>query len=223
MSKPEIPQGYLGAQPKWSEYGLSTVTHNSPEIKVNDTKLEIKIKTSKPTKVTTNLIEGGTDKEYKELVFTQTQGDTITLIVLPPAAGFFKLQIYALPAADDSKTLLNVYNYLIQATKAPRSPPAPFPKQFAQWKEGCYLHEPLSLTNLSNLDSVNFKVVVPGAKAVAVTVDSEWFHLTEGSDGIWQGQVKGLSKLKGKATKASLNANYGTDETKYTSLLEYTL
>lgn len=51
MSKPEIPQGYLGAQPKWSEYGLSTVTHNSPEIKVNDTKLEIKIKTSKPTKV----------------------------------------------------------------------------------------------------------------------------------------------------------------------------
>lgn len=32
MSKPELPRGYLGAQPKFSEFKLSTLSHNEPEI-----------------------------------------------------------------------------------------------------------------------------------------------------------------------------------------------
>ena len=173
--------------------------------------------------VTSNLIACPSEQEYKELVFTQTQGDVVTLIVQLPAAGYFKLQIYALLSSDDSKTLPNVYNYLIHCTTGPSGAPPPFPKQYAQWKEGCYLHEPLNLSTLNNLDTVNFKVHIPGAKAVALTVDKEWFHLTQGADGLWQGQVKGLGRFKGKAQKASLNANYGPDETKFSSLLEYDL
>ena len=169
--------------------------------------------------MTANLISCENEQEYKELVFTQTEGDVVTLVINLPGPGFFKLQIYALLASDDSKTLPNIFNYIIQSTAA-AAQPIPFPKQFAQWKEGCYLYEPL---NLVNKDDVNFKVAIPGAKAVALTVDSEWFHLQQAGDGLWQGQVKGLQGFRSKVQKASLNANYGPDETKYTSLLEYSL
>ena len=30
--RPEFSKGYLGAQPKFAEFGLSTVSHDSPEI-----------------------------------------------------------------------------------------------------------------------------------------------------------------------------------------------
>ncbi|KAK7508722.1 hypothetical protein BaRGS_00000288 [Batillaria attramentaria] len=222
-TRPELPQGYLGPQPKWSEWNLSTVSHKSPEIVADKNPLEIKLRTPKPMKVTCNLIEAANEKEYKDLVFTQTEGEVVSLLISLPAAGYFKLQVYALPAADDSKTLPNVYNYLIQNNTPPPHSVCPYPKQYAQWKEGCFLYEPLQLSNLSNLDTVNFKVRIPGAKAVALTVDSEWFHLQQNRDGIWEGVVKGLSKFKGKTPKASLNANYGGDETKYSSLLEYDL
>ena len=180
--------------------------------------------------VTSNLIACPSEQEHRELVFTQTQGDVVSLVVSLPGPGYYKLQIYALLSSDDSKTLPNVYNYLIHS-KVPQgcqgSPgsqaPAPFPKQYAQWKEGCYLHEPLCLSGHHNPDCVTFRVHIPGAKAVALTVDTEWFHLTQGADGLWQGQVKGLARFKGKAQKASLNANYGPDETKFSSLLEYDL
>ena len=49
--RPDLPQGYLGPQSKWNEWGMSTVSHNSPEIRTGSNKVEIKIKTSKPMKV----------------------------------------------------------------------------------------------------------------------------------------------------------------------------
>ncbi|PVD31073.1 hypothetical protein C0Q70_10350 [Pomacea canaliculata] len=221
-SRPELPYGYLGPQSKFSEWSLSCISHSNPDIRTDSNQLEIKLRTPKPMKVTSNLIDCANEREYKELVFTQTDGDVVSLLVSLPAAGFFKLQIYALPSTDDSKTLPNVYNYLIQCTSPPPTAVPPYPKQYAQWKEGCYLFEPLHLSNLSNLDTVNFKVKIPGAKAVALTVDTEWFHLQQ-RDGLWQGTVKGLSRFRGKCNKASLNANYGGDGTKYSSLLEYDL
>lgn len=223
MSRPDLPNGYLGPQSKWSEWGLSTVTHGSPDITSNTSTLEIKIRAPKPMKVTSNLIACVDDREYKELVFTQTEKDTVSLVIAFPDSGYFKLQVYALPSTDDSKTLPNVYNYLVHNTAKPSGRVCNFPKQYAQWKDGCYLWEPLNLKGLNNLDNVHFKVSIPGAKAVALTVDSEWFHLQQGADGVWQGSVKGLSKFVGKVAKASLNANYGSDDSKYSSLLEYDL
>lgn len=32
MAKPELPRGYLGAQPKFGDVGLSTLSHDNPEI-----------------------------------------------------------------------------------------------------------------------------------------------------------------------------------------------
>ena len=33
--KPELQKGYLGAQPKFAEFGLSTASHQDPEINID--------------------------------------------------------------------------------------------------------------------------------------------------------------------------------------------
>jgi len=35
MSKPDLPRGYLGAQPKFEEFGLSALSHQNPEVELN--------------------------------------------------------------------------------------------------------------------------------------------------------------------------------------------
>ena len=52
------------------------------------------------------------------------------------------LQVYALPFSDPSENLPGVYNYLINCANV-HAKPIQFPKQYGQWKEGCFLHEPL--------------------------------------------------------------------------------
>lgn len=50
--RPEIPVGYLGAQPKFSDLRLQTLTHDNPEFTVDqNSELEIKFKMPRPIKV----------------------------------------------------------------------------------------------------------------------------------------------------------------------------
>lgn len=135
-----------------------------------------------------------------------------------PEAGYYKFQIFALEASDESKSLPNVYNYLIHVKDALRQA-HPFPKQYAQWKDGCYLYSPLVMNSKTSLAKVDFKVYVPNANAVAIVAAGEWTHLTKKGEN-WEGTV-GLSKHRGKDVKVTLNANFGPDETKYATLLEY--
>ncbi|KAH3856025.1 uncharacterized protein LOC127871145 [Dreissena polymorpha] len=218
--KPELPLGYLGAQPKFSDLGLSALSHIEPEIRTNDNQMEIKLKCKDNLKVTHQLINCRTDEEKSEYVFTQTLHGTISFIISLPESGYYKFQIFALPAQDDSKTLPNVYNYLINCVRA-LQPAFKFPKQYAQWKDGCYLHEPLVLHKDAPLRNVFFKVIIPGANAVAVVADGEWFHL-EKKGNHFEGKAN-LEPFKGKDTKITLNANCGSDESKYSTMLEYRL
>ncbi|CAG5116913.1 unnamed protein product [Candidula unifasciata] len=217
--RPEIPEGYLGSQPKFAELRLQTITHDNPEFSVDqNNELEIKFKMPRPIKVTSSLIQAKDDKDISEYVFTQTKEGVLAFVLMFPEAGYYKFQIFGLEAADQSKSLPNVYNYLIHVKDALR-PAYPFPKQYAQWKDGCYLYSPLVLNAKTSLAKVEFKVYVPNAKAVAVVAAGEWFHLTKHGEN-WEGTV-GLSKHRGKDVKVTLNANYGSDETKYATLLEY--
>jgi len=51
--------------------------------------------------------------------------------------------VYALPVSDSSEHLTNVYNCLIESTGS--SPVlGAFPRQFGPWKDGGFLHEPIS-------------------------------------------------------------------------------
>ncbi|XP_041349278.1 kyphoscoliosis peptidase-like [Gigantopelta aegis] len=219
--RPVMPRGYLGAQPMFAELGLYTISHNDPEIVTDDNQFEIKIGTSRPTKVTANLTNARTLQSFTENVFSQMTDNVISFLVNVPTTGYYKLQVYALPSSDDSKTLPGVFNYLVLCNATPTDP-HPYPKQYAPWKNGCFLFEPLSLTNESQLNNVHFKVRIPNAKSVAVTSDGEWQHLDTEGDDVWQGNVS-LEKYRGTDSKISLNANFGGDTTKYATLLDYSL
>lgn len=170
----------------------------------------------RPVKVTGNLIQVSTLKEHVENIFTQTSQDVVSFLVQIPETGYYKLQIYALPVSDESKTLPGVYNYLLNCPTISK-PVHPYPKQYAQWKEGCYIYGPLVVSK-NNLNSgVSFKVVVPKAKAVAAVVNEEWTQLENKNGDVWEGNVKG------DADKLTLNANFGGEESKYSTLLEYSM
>lgn len=218
--RPDIPEGYLGPQSKFQEFGLSTLSHTTPEINLSDNQLEVQINTAKPVKLTSNLIHCSSLKEHPEFVFTQTKDAVVTLMVSLPESGYYKLQLYALPAGDENKTLPGVFNYLINCTRAVNAVYA-FPKQYAQWKEGCYLYEPKVLHRDSKLNNINFKVIIPSAKNVAVVAEGEWFHLDQKPNNTWEGVISSLDKHRGKDAKITVNACYGDDETKFSTLLEF--
>ncbi|KAK3095952.1 hypothetical protein FSP39_021272 [Pinctada imbricata] len=215
MAKPDLPRGYLGAQPKFGEFKLSTLSHNEPEITASTNEVEIKFRMGQKVKVTGNLIQVANTKDLSDHIFTQTHEDVVSFLVTMPATGYYKLQVYALPVTDDSKTLPGVYNYLINCTEVRKSV-CPYPKQYAQWKEGCYLYEPLTLEN-SNC-SAGFKAFIPRAKSVAVTVNETWTQLSNKGGDTWEGNVAIAANAR-----VTLNANYGGDESKYSTLLEYNL
>lgn len=157
-------------------------------------------------------------EELPQHVFTQTKDDIVSIFVSLPEVGYYKLQIFALLLPDDSKTLPGVFNYLINCTNL-SSPVVVYPKQFAQWKEGCYIVEPFSLSGRAQLSNVKFEAYIPKVKSAAVVADGSWTHLTQNATGLWEGVVD-LDQYKGKDTKVTLNANYGEDG-KFSTLLEY--
>ncbi|XP_071089876.1 uncharacterized protein [Haliotis cracherodii] len=220
VQRPNLPKGYLGPQQKFQPYCLSTLSHNNPEIELEDNELVIKIKAGQPTKVTANLINITTQAQYKDCIFHQTDDETISFTISVPETGFYKFQIYALPASEDSKTLYGVYNYLISCPCASK-PVRAFPKQYASWKQGCYLFEPLYIGN-DNLADVNFKVRIPGAMDVALTVEGQWIHLAQTEPAIWEGNLS-IADYRGRDVKLALNANFGGDSSKFSTLLDYRL
>lgn len=219
--KPNCPAGYLGPQKGFEEMGLSAMSHIDPEFNLDENTLEVKFKCAKgPVKTTRQLISCKRDIELSEYVFTQTHYGVVTFLVNLPEPGYYKLQIFGLPAKDDSKSLPNVYNYLINCTQVTK-PVFPFPQQFADWKDGCYLAEPLYLHKNSPLSNLKFKVTVPEAKGVAVVADGDWYHF-EKVGNHWEATIT-LDKYRGQNKKVTLNANFVEDDTKFASLLKYNI
>lgn len=218
---PKLPAGYLGAQPKFSEFGLNTLSHHDPVIHLEKNSVDIQFSVAQDMRVTANLIDAEDEsKNYPDFVFTQTQGTVVSFVVTLPAVGFYKLQLYAIPAFETNSQLPGVYNYLINCKKMTAQANA-FPKQYAQWKEGCYMDAPLAIHNRCG-DDVLFRVVVPKASAVAVVAGDDWTHLTSPQSKMWEGIVK-LKGLYNTGTKVTLNANFSDDPTSYATLLEYTI
>lgn len=217
---PKLPSGFLGAQPKFSEFGMNTLSHHDPVIHLEKNNVHIQFAVAQPMRVTANLIDAESEKDFPDFVFTQTQESVVTFVVNLPAVGFYKLQLYALPSRDESQQLPGVYNYLINCKKITEKA-YPYPKQYAQWKEGCYMETPLTLHQGCG-DDVLFRVIVPKASAVAVVAGDEWTHLSSPEKYMWEGRVK-LGGLYGRGVKVTLNANYGGDPTSYATLMEYNI
>lgn len=221
---PKLPGGYLGAQIKFNEFGLSTLSHHDPVIYLNTNNIEIQLATKPEVdmRVTANLIGVDDEKEYSDNIFTQTQGSVISFSVNIPSTGFYKLQLYAVPMSDPGQQLPGVYNYLIKCEKMDKKV-YPFARQYAQWKEKCYMWGPTSLNreliNAHKDKIIPFRVCIPRAENVSIVAGSDWTHLQSSQPGIWEGNVN-FSNMHGEC-KVTLNANYGGDRTNYATLLEY--
>lgn len=219
--KPDFPEGYLGPQEGFNTGGLKALSFTNPTIEVSENMLEIKIAMERPYKFTHQLINCRDDKEHNEYVFVQNKDGCALFEIQLPESGWFKLQLFGLPLTDSSKSLPNLYNYAINCTKA-LHPVYPYPKQYAQWKDGCFIEEPRILAKDSRLRDIKWKVHVPRAKSVALVADGEWHHFENKGGHVFEAKIT-LSDLRGKDAKITLNANFDTDESKFTTLLEYKL
>lgn len=229
---PKLPPGYLGAQPKFSEFGMMTTSHQDPIIHLDCNKVTITLRCEKAMRMTANLISVEEEKEYPDYIFSNTMGNDIIFIVSLPVTGFFKLQIYGIPSSDPRQELPGIYNYLINCRQVTEAI-FPFPKQYAQWKEGCHMFKPGAIPSARGPfgsqvqtdrlpDKVSFHVLIPGAEAVAVVANQDWSHLERGNGGEWYGEVK-VGHCYNTNNKVTLNANFGGDKTSYATLLEYVL
>jgi len=109
-----------------------------------------------------------------DYILQQSRGTTaVSFFIKLSKPGLYKLQIYALPFSDTSENLPGVFNYLINCTNT-QVTLIPFPKQYGQWKEGCFLSEPLdgqlvqnrtTKGSASTFQHVYFKVDVPKANS----------------------------------------------------------
>ena len=114
--------------------------------------------------------------------------------------------------------------------------PAPFPKQFAPWRDGCYLYEPLDglISRPAPGQKLQFALEVPRALKVAIVIPGEeWTQLQQLSSTeaaadplratAWLGAVALDKVFDQKVGKLSVVANFDAEKPAFRTLLEYTL
>ncbi len=213
-----------GPQGDFKSLGLDTSTHSNASFTVekNDP-LDIKFKAPKGVKFTSKLVNAEKeDEDLSTFVFSQRYEGYLHFIIHFPETASYKFQLFALPTDTKETSLPNVYNYLIKVNSANKAV-YPFPKQYAQWKEGCSLVEPLVLNSNSSLTNVSFKINIPNGKAAAVVVNGkEWNHLElkDKSTSLFTGTFD-LHKLRNTGAKVTVNANFDESSGSYPTLLEY--
>jgi hypothetical protein len=223
---PSLPSGYLGPQQLFHKYGITCASHGDPYISTDNGEIQVTFLTSLPVRMTSQLLlaakNDNDDRECYEYVLQQCRGtSSVAFHIRLPKTGLYKFQIYAVPLSDVSDNLPNVFNCLIECTGV-RAAVIPFPKQFGQWKDGCFLHEPINGHIRQSSDTIYFKVDVPRANAVAVVVGEDWTQLeTRGRPGsVWEGEVN-MEEFWGRESKVFVCANYGSVSSSYYTLLEY--
>lgn len=218
---PTLPSGYLGPQPMFKKLGLSTISHVDPYIQCDGGDLQVSFGLSQQLRVTSQLLFASNNRadDVSDYVLQQSRADKVILFIRLPKTGLYKLQIYALPYADNNENLPGVFNYLISCINTKQGRP-PYPKQYGQWKEGCFLTEPLEGT-LQKV-SQKFLVEVPKANSVAIVIGDDWTQLEQKTPGVWEGVVD-LNKHRGREQKAALCANFGNVKASYSTLLEYSV
>lgn len=112
---------------------------------------------------------------------------------------------------------------------------APFPKQFAPWRDGCYLYEPLDgrLVRPPSGTKLQVALEVPRASKVAVIAGEEWTQLQQLSAAeavaeplratAWLGAVSLDKAFDKRVDKVSVVANFDAAKPSYRTLLQYSL
>ncbi|XP_071089918.1 uncharacterized protein [Haliotis cracherodii] len=213
-------EGEFGPQGDFASLGLAVQSHKENEFTVKTNVCEIKFKSTKPVKFTQKMVNVKDEEDdLSSYVFSQKYDDCMHFCINFPESGSYKFQLFALPGDTKETSLPNVFNYKIKVEGACHAVHA-FPKQYAQWKDGCSLVEPTVLNSNCSLTSVKFKVNIPNAKAAAIVINgSDWKHLDKA--GCCFTGTYDLHKLRNSGAKVTLNANFDEGSGSYPTLLEY--
>ncbi|KAL8571551.1 hypothetical protein ACOMHN_055670 [Nucella lapillus] len=222
-SRPTVKEG-TGEKSQFKEMKLELRSHKAAEFDADDNIFKIELFCPNSVKTIYNLFHydtSGKEEDVKTGVLIQSKDHKIKFHVAVSEPGWYKLNIFAAPLSSDNSSIPCVYTYLFYL-KNVREIAYPYPKQFADWKEGCYLSKPKFLNPSSDLNKVKFKVDVPGANRVAVKAGDEWTHLERVAPDSteWSGDVCLAHHIKNK-DKINLNACTGSDETSFATLLQY--
>jgi len=223
---PTMPSGYLGAQPSFEVFGLSTESHPDSYVQTDlqtlGGSLKIKLGMTRALRITSQLlyVTGGKVVDSSEYILQQSTSKGVMFMLNLPKVGQFKFQIFATLQSQPGESLPGVFNYLIDC-KGTLDNPVPYPKQFGPWKDGCSLDTPLEARLSTTTDHLYFNMAVPKASAVAVVIGQEWTQLKQ-LDNSWQGEVS-IVKHKDKEHKVTVCGNFGATATSFSTLLEYSM
>lgn len=218
---PYLTEGYLGEQAKFSQYGLTTLTHSDPVIRLDTNKVEIVIGMSEKTRFTTKFKRMEPIQEMNNCVLAQNMGDSMHFNIAVSQTGFYKFEIYALPSSQAGPNFIDVFNYLLHV-KFVDTYVEPFPKQYPMWKqEGCFVFEPMMIQKGCNY-GVKFRYYVPRAVDVQVKAGEDWHKLDKVEPDIYEGFIDFSRTQYPPGTKVKLNVKSGRSN-KYDILLEYTI
>lgn len=100
----------------FEKYGLKTLSHKEAKIKVTDSN-HVSVEIGLPERVTLTYQfirePDEDDREYVSMV-KENEGKTAKFLVNMPKSGNYMLALYARRDTDEAKTMMNVFNYLIQ-------------------------------------------------------------------------------------------------------------
>lgn len=218
---PYLTDGYLGPQDNFKPYGMKTLSHADPVIRLNTNKVEIVVGICEKTRITTKFKRMDPLQEMNNCVLTQNAGKEMHFSIAVSQTGFYKFEIYALPADQAGPQYINVYNYLIQV-KFVDTYVEPYPKQYPAWKqEGCFVYEPKMLQKGVDY-GVKFRYYVPKAVDVQIKAGEDWHKLEQVEQDIYEGYIDFKANPYPPGTKVKLNVKFGKSN-KYDILLEYTI
>lgn len=217
---PQLPSNFMGPQGSFSDTGMTVGKYQDPLIRLDDNNLELDFKYSQRMKLMSQLICVSDQKteDLSSFILQNTSKDAITFQIRFPKPGVYKFSLFGMPATAQGDNIPSIYNYLIECSKGDASA-KPYPKQFSQWKTGCYLYQPTE--GRLEGDSVKFRLVIDGASEVAVVIGNDWTQLTR-NDNIWEGEAD-LAKHGGNQNKCVICANMDDNKATYSTLLEYAL
>ena len=218
---PHLTEGYLGAQAKFVPYGLQTLTHPDPVLRLTTNKVHIAIGIREKTRFTIKFKRMNPIQEMNNCVLMQNTGTEWHFDIAVSQTGFYKFELYALPSSEAGPHFINVFNYLLDVRNVDAYV-EPFPKQYPAWKqEGCYVFDPKMLQKGTNYP-VTFRYYIPKAVDVQVKTGDDWHPLEQVEPDIYEGYIDFSKESCPPGTKVKLMVKSGRSN-KYDILLEYTI
>ncbi|GAA6093621.1 kyphoscoliosis peptidase-like [Tachysurus ichikawai] len=176
---------FCGPGIRSDEAGLSKFSHTAPTVSTQQGKCNITFQNPQDLDLLAILIHSKEQSGHplSQHVFFTHNGSKVTLSVVLPKPGVYKLSLYGKTPSSQEFNLL--CDFILQNSSESTWPP--FPYTYTAWRKGSVLFEPRSGL-LEPLCWVQFRVRVPGAHRVIVLGEQQ-VDLQRNKSHIWEGEV----------------------------------